>query len=511
LERNYTLRQKIGLFSGIPLFIIICCLPSLTGMPREAHLSAAVAVLMGIFWITEAIPIPATSLIPLVLFPLLKIQKASDVAVSYGDRNIFLFMGGFFIAQSMQKCNLHRRIALHIIKSIGTNKRKIVLGFMLSTAFLSMWISNTATSLMMLPIALAVVVSFEDIDKNAFGETIHKKSTFGTALMLGIAYSASIGGIGTLVGTPPNLIFAALSKTLFPKSPGISFAYWFAVGLPVVIIMIPIAWYYLVSFGFKIKKEKVKKHYTVIDEKILELGPMKLNEKLVLGVFIFTALGWIFRENIEIGALKIPGWSDLLGIREYTHDSMVAIFSAILLFLIPVNLGKREFLLDWEHAKRIPWGILILFGGGIALASGIKESGLSNYIGESLQFFSGLNLFLIVVIVCVVAIFLTEITSNTATTNIFMPVMASLAVFLNVHPYILMIPTTISMSLAFMLPVATPPNAIVFSSGYVEISDMVKAGFIMNIIGCILIPLLLYFVIFPILGISPDILPNWAV
>jgi len=511
LERNYTIRQKIGLFLGIPLFIIICSLPSLSGMPREAHLSAAIAVLMATFWITEAIPIPATSLIPLVLFPLLKIQNVSEVAVSYGNSNIFLFMGGFFIAQAMQKCNLHRRIALYIIERIGTNKRKVVLGFMLSTAFLSMWISDTATALMMLPIALAVIVSFEDIDKNAFGEAIPKKSSFGTALMLGVAYSASIGGIGTLVGTPPNIIFAALSKTLFPNSPGISFAYWLVVGLPVVIIMIPIAWYYLVSFGLKVKKEKVKKRYTVIDEKIKELGPMKFNEKLVLGIFIFTALGWIFRENIEIGALKIPGWSDLLGIREYTHDSMVAIFSAILLFLIPVNLNKREFLLDWEHAKRIPWGILVLFGGGIALASGFKESGLSNYIGESLQFISGLNHYLIVVIVCVVAIFLTEITSNTATTNIFMPIMASLAVFLNVHPYILMIPATISMSLAFMLPVATPPLAIVFSSGYIEISDMIKVGFILNIIGCILIPLLLYFVIFPILGISPDILPQWAV
>ena len=508
MKEGYTLRNKAGLFLGIPFIMLFCFLPTPEGMSGEAHLTAGVALLMAIFWITEAIPIPATALIPLFIFPLLKIQEASVVASSYGDKNIFLFMGGFFIAQGMQKCNLHRRIALQIIKFVGTEKRKIILGFMVSTAVLSMWISNTATALMMLPIATAVIISLGEIDKN--DNSAEKKSTFGTALMLGIAYSASIGGIGTLIGTPPNIIFAALSKTLFPESPTIGFAYWMAIGVPVVIIMIPVMWYYLVTFSFKLKKEKIMKGDSVIEERLRELGPIKLSEKLVLTVFMFTSLGWIFRQTIQIGSLKIPGWSNLLGIEEYVHDSTVAIFAALLLFLIPVNLKERDFLLDWEHAKRIPWGILILFGGGIALASGFKESGLSEWIGESLQFFSGLNVFMIIIIISIVASLVTELTSNTATSTIFIPVMASLAIFLNIHPYILMIPATISVSLAFMLPVATPPNAIVFSSGYVKITDMIRAGVWLDFIGCILITLLLYFIIFPILGISPTEMPDWA-
>ena len=510
MEGHYSIRQRAGLFLGIPIFLIMLFSSPIGGMSREAHLTGAVAILMSIFWITEAIPIPATALLPLVLFPMLKIQKASDVAISYGDTIIYLFMGGFFIAEAMQKCNLHKRIALFIIKRLGTEKRKIILGFMISTAFISLWISNTATALMMLPIATAVTLSLEELDKDTIGDKVLRKSHFGKALMLAVAYSASIGGIGTLIGTPPNLIFAAISKKLFPNSPSVGFAYWMIIGLPVVIIMIPISWYYLVSFGFKVKKEKFEKGTTVIDEKIKELGSMKLSEKLVLGIFSLTAFGWIFRENINIGSFTIPGWSNLLGINEFIHDSTVAIFSAVLLFLIPVNLRKKEFLLDWETAKNIPWGILILFGGGIALSSAFTVSGLSHWIGESLKFFSSFSPFWIIIIVSVVAILLTEVASNTATATIFMPIMGSLAVFLKVHPHILMIPVTISVSLAFMLPVATPPNAVVFSSGYLEISDMVKAGVILDIIGCILITALLYFLIFPILGINPTILPEWA-
>lgn len=511
MEGHYSIYQKIGLILGLTIFLIMLFSPSIGSMSREAYLTGAVAILMSIFWITEAIPIPATALIPLVLFPILKIQKASDVAVSYGDNIIYLFMGGFFIAEAMQKCNLHKRIALFIIKRLGTEKRRIVLGFMISTAFISLWISNTATALMMFPIAVAVTLSLEEIEKNGDKNVIMKKSNLGKALMLAVAYSASIGGIGTLIGTPPNLVFAAISKKLFPNSPAVGFAYWMMIGLPVVIIMIPISWYYLVSFGFKIKKEKFEKGSTIIDEKIKELGPMKLSEKFVLGIFSLTAFGWILRENIKIGSFIIPGWSNLLGINEFIQDSTVAMFSSVLLFLIPVNLRKKEFLLDWETAKNIPWGILILFGGGIALSSAFTVSGLSRWIGESLRYFSNFSPFWIIIIVSLAAIALTEVTSNTAAATIFMPIMGGLAVFLKVHPHILMIPVTISVSLAFMLPVSTPPNAVVFSSGYLEISDMVKAGAILDIIGCILITALLYFLIFPILGINPTVVPGWAI
>ena len=506
--KSYTIRQGIGLFAGLFIFALFLILPPFGEMSRDAHLTAAAALLMGIFWVTEPIPIPATALFPLVLFPLLKLQKASAVALAYGDKSIFLFMGGFFIARSMQKWNLHRRIALYIIKVIGTEKRKIILGFMVSTAFLSMWISNTATTLMMLPIAVAVIVSIEEFDKNM--HLNNGLSSFGTALMLGIAYSASIGGIGTLVGTPPNIIFISISKALFPESPGIGFAYWLVIGLPVVIIMLPIAWYYLVTVGFRIKKEKAEGHREVIDNKIKELGLMSKAEKRVLSIFILTSLGWIFRETLQIGHLKIIGWSNLLGVEKYAHDSTVAIGAALLLFIIPGDSEKREFLLDWENAKKIPWGILILFGGGIALALGFKESGLSEWIGKSLEFFSGTRVLLIIFIVCTVSIFLTEMTSNTATTTLFIPILASLALFLKIHPYIVMIPVTISVSLAFMLPVATPPNAIVFSSGYIKITDMARAGIVLNCIGCILIPLLCYFIIFPLIGISPTVIPQWA-
>jgi len=474
-------------------------------MTVEAKYVAAVTILMGFWWLTEAIPIPVTSLIPIILFPLLGIKDAASTTASYGDKNIFLFMGGFFIAIAIEKCGLHRRIALNIIAMLGKSKKTIILGFMIASSFLSMWISNTATTLMMLPIGAAVITSIGEI----FEENKNQEN-FNKALMLGIAYAASIGGISTLIGSPPNLIFAGVSKTIFPDSPEITFTKWITFGIVIVIIFLPICWYILTGFLFKIKSENTHKVKTVVREKLKSLGKIKREEKLVLIIFILTSLGWIFRRRIDLEFFSIPGWSELLNRPKFAHDSTVAIAGAILLFLIPGNWKKKEFLLNWRDAKKIPWGILILFGGGIALASGFRDSGLSSYIGHSLKGLSHLPSWCVVFTICMVVTFLTEVTSNTATASIFMPILAGLAISTRIHPFLLMIPATVSASCAFMLPVATPPNAIVFSSGWIKIPDMAKTGIFLNIIGAILITAITFLITIPLFNINFNTLPVWA-
>jgi sodium-dependent dicarboxylate transporter 2/3/5 len=503
------MRQKIGLFFGISLFIFILFLPPAAGMSIQAKNAGAVALLMATWWITEAIPIPVTALLPLILFPLLSIMSAKDVALRYADQNIFLFMGGFFIAMAMQRWDLHKRIALHIVNILGTSPRKIILGFMIATAFLSMWISNTATTMMMFPIGLAVIIHVENMIKKEKLE-IHRengKFHFGLALMLGIAYSASIGGIATLVGTPPNIVFAGIFRSLFPQAPEIGFLDWLKIGLPCVIILLPITWLYLTRIILPPRLKKIPGGKDVIEKDLKALGPMKIGEKLTLIVFIMVALAWIFRQNIDIGIFTIPGWSHLLGISEYIHDSTIAMCGAVLLFLLPVNFKKREFVLNWQWAVRIPWGIILLFGGGFALAAGFQTSGLAQWIGERLSFLCGIPVILMILCICLLLTFLTEVTSNTATTTMMMPVLGSMAVAMAVHPFLLMIPATISASCAFMLPVATPPNAIIFGSGYVRIPDMARAGFFLNFIGAIIITLLVYFLVIPIFRINTLPLP----
>jgi len=507
LHTSFKIRKKIGLFLGIPLAAGFCLLPTPEGMSVEAQRIGGISILMAFWWITEAIPIPATALLPIVLFPLLGIHDAQTTASAYGDRNIFLFMGGFFIALAMAKWKLHRRIALYIIWIIGTSKRRLVLGFMVSSAFLSLWISNTATALMMLPISTAVILSLKEMKNTNLKESTN---SFPVALMLGICYGASIGGIGTLVGTPPNIIFSSISQSLFQDAPEFGFGNWLFIGLPVTIIFLPICWFYLTFIVFRIKRQKTIDQKEVITKKIDELGSMTIGEKMVLAIFCFTALGWIFRADLTIGNFHIPGWSNLFPWKELIHDSTVAIFASILLFLIPVSISKPRFLLSWEDAKNIPWGILILFGGGIALAEGFKSTGLSEWIGHNITFVQHISPFFTIIVVCLTITFMTEITSNTATANIFLPVLASIAVSFHIHPYLLMIPATISASCAFMLPVATPPNAIIFSSGYVSMSDMVKAGFVLNFLGALLIPVIIYFISLPLLGIDSSIFPSWA-
>ena len=503
-------RQKTGLLTGVPLFLLVLFLPLSKTLDPLAHRTLAVAILMAWWWITEAIPIPATALIPVLAFPILKVLPLKEVVPSYGDSNIFLFLGGFFLAMAIQKWNLHRRIALHIIRIVGSGPHKIILGFMVATAFLSMWISNTATTMMMFPIGMAVIVQISGLLENNKNLNQKNLNAFQVALMLGIAYAASIGGIGTKIGTPPNIVFAGAVRTLFPGSPEISFLQWMGVGFPLVLIFLPITWLLLTRILQPVKLPKLDNSENIIENELIKLGKIKTGERLVLTIFILTAMAWIFRKNIELGAFAIPGWSNLLGIEKYVTDATVAVGSAILLFSIPVNLKKREFLLDWEWAAKIPWGILLLFGGGIALANGFKCSGLADWIGGHLELLSNMPLIIMIMITCFLLTFLTELTSNTATSAIFMPILAMTAMAMNIHPYLLMIPATISASCAFMLPVATPPNAIIFGSGCVTIPQMAKNGVLLNFIGIIIVTIITYLIAIPLFGIVLGQMPFWV-
>ena len=503
------MRHKIGLFLGPLFFISVLIIKPFPGLNAQATSTAGVALLMATWWITEAIPIPATALLPLILFPIFQIMNAKDVAMRYADQNIFLFMGGFFVAMAMQRWKLHRRIALHIVRFLGTSPRRIVLGFMCATAFLSMWISNTATAMMMFPIGLAVILHVvKVIEKDKVGiNTTPGNFKFGLSLMLGIAYSASIGGIATLVGTPPNIVFAGIARSMFPSAMEVGFLEWFKVGLPLVLIFLPITWFYLTYIAAPPEITRIPGGREIIRSDLAALGKMNKGEKITSIVFILVALAWIFRRNIDIGLLTIPGWSDLLGISEFIHDSTVAIFGAILLFLLPVDFRKRVFVLDWDWALRIPWGIILLFGGGFALAAGFQVSGLAQWIGGRLSFVCGVPTIVMIFCICLLLTFLTEVTSNTATTTMMMPVLGSLAAAACIHPFMLMIPAAMSASCAFMLPVATPPNAIIFGSGYLKIPDMARVGFFLNIIGAVIITFVVYFLVIPIFKINTLPLP----
>ncbi|ARI78502.1 SLC13 family permease [Halobacillus mangrovi] len=492
---SFDMRQKIGLFLGPILFILILIFFKPEGLSESAVAILASTVWIATWWITEAMPIPATSLLPLILFPLTGGLGGDATASSYGDNTIFLFMGGFLIALAMQKWDLHKRIALFIIGLVGTSTELIVLGFMLATGALSMWISNTATSMMMVPIGMAVIYqAAEQLKKEGEGEVDHSSFNFGKVIMLGIAYSASIGGLATLIGTPPNTIFRAVVQKTYGIE--ISFAGWMAFGVPLSIIFLAIAWFYLVKVAFPMKIKQLPGGKKVIHNEKEALGVMSPEEKIVMTVFTITALAWISRSFV------------LVQINENINDTIIAMIAAIALFLIPSISRKGDFILDWDTAKGLPWGILLLFGAGLAIATGFQESGLAEWIGTQLTILEGVTFILILAIVVAIVIFLTEITSNTATATMMFPIMASLAQAISVHPYSLMIGAGVAASCAFMLPVATPPNAVVFGSGYLRIPDMAKAGFLLNIFAIFLVTLAIYFYLPMIWGIDLTSFPD---
>jgi sodium-dependent dicarboxylate transporter 2/3/5 len=441
---------------------------------------------MAIWWMTEAIPIPATAILPLGLFPLLGVLDARNASAPYADELIFLFMGGFFLAVTMEKWGLHKRIALGIIAFVGTGPTRLVLGFMLATAFLSMWISNTATTAMMLPIALAVGEMFRPADQEG-------RYDFGIALMLGVAYAASIGGVSTLIGTPPNAVLAGAASELLDYE--IGFVQWMGVGLPVAVIMLPVTWIALTRFLYP-PGELSGDAAEIIEGERRGLGAPSRGEKVTGTVFVLTALAWVLRSEKTMGGLTIPGlqtWSPNI------RDSTIAMIAAAVLFVLPVDWKKGEFALDWKTARRIPWGVLVLFGGGLSLARAMDQSGLAAWIGGVVGTLQAVPLLVIMVFVATLVVFLTELTSNVATTSMAMPVMAGAAIGLGIEPLLLMTIAALAASMAFMLPVATPPNAIVFGSGYITIPQMSRAGIFLNLcaivvisgLGSILIPLLL--------------------
>lgn len=478
-----------GLLLGIILAFIVYLFLDFSSENHLQRLLASVAALMVVWWITECIPLAATSLIPLVLFPFLGILSGKTTAASYINSTIFLFMGGFIIALAMEKWELHKRIALSLISLFGKNPSQIILGFMIASAFISMWISNTATAVMLLPIGLAIIYKMEE----QFGKETTKE--FSLALLLSIAYACSVGGLGTLIGTPPNLVFQRVFSIQFPDRPEIVFSKWMIFALPLSLVMLIIIWLLLTKVFFRINKDVVLQKDVIKSERI-KLGKMSYEEKVVLIVFTLTAVLWIFRNDLEAGIFTLPGWSSLLSTKDYIDDGTIAIMMGLLLFIIPAKDKTKgsSAILGNKIIRKIPWEIILLFGGGFALAEGFVATGLSETIGAQFAGLQGMPVYLLILIVCLSITFLTELTSNTATAQIILPILASLSVQLNLDPFLLMIPATLSASMAFMMPVATPPNAIIFGSDRIKVKDMAKTGVAINFIGAFLISAYIYFI-----------------
>ena len=468
--------KNIFLVLGPVLFIVLQSIGGPEGMPEPAYDVLCATVWIALWWVTEAVPIAVTALLPIVLFPLTGALDISTTTASYGHKYIFLYIGGFILAIAIEKWNLHKRMALHIIRLIGTNVKNIILGFMVATAFLSMWISNTATSVMMLPIGMSIVTQLKDNPSTIMDEN----KLFGKALMLSIAYSASIGGVATLIGTPPNLVFAGYIQEVYNID--ISFFQWLKFGLPISVILLIISWFYITHVAFKFKQKEFPGGKAEIQRLIAELGPMKREEKTVLTVFIITAVCWITRSFVLEQFL--PG----------IDDTIIAMIAGISLFTISASKkGKR--IINWKEAVKMPWGIILLFGGGMALASGFQVTGLAEWFGVQMTLLEALPLILLVLIIIFSVNFITELTSNLATTAMLLPILAPIALKLDLNPYMLLVATTVAASCAFMLPVATPPNAVVFGSGYLRIPDMVRTGIWMNLISILILTAMVYFML----------------
>jgi sodium-dependent dicarboxylate transporter 2/3/5 len=469
--------QRLGFVLGGVVFVLMLVAPAPESLGVAGWRTAAVGTLMAVWWMTEAIPIPATALLPLALFPLLGVLDMPTAAAPYANELIFLFMGGFLLAAAMERWSLHRRVALGIMWRVGTSPSRLLLGFMLATGFISMWISNTATAAMMLPIALGV------------GEMLRPKGesagtyNFGVALMLGVAYASSIGGVATLIGTPPNAVFAGAASELLDIR--IGFTQWMAVGTPLAVILLAVTWVLLLKLypAGAVSGDAAR----VIHDERTGLGPASRGEKIVAAVFVGTALAWIMRAEKQFGSVTIPGietWAPNVA------DSTVAMIAAALLFVLPVDWRRGEFALDWRSARNIPWDVLVLFGGGLSLARGMEVSGLAAWIGGVVSVLGGVPTIVVVLAVTTLIVFLTEVTSNTATATMAMPVVAGAAMGLGVEPLLPMAAAALAASMAFMLPVATPPNAMVFASGYVTIPQMSRVGFWLNLCSITAITLL---------------------
>lgn len=483
-------KNIIGLILGPLLFLVIMIFVDAEGLSFEAKCILASTTWMAVWWVTECVPISVTALLPIVLFPLTGGMDLATTTAAYGHKLVFLFVGGFLIALAIEKWHLHKRLALNIIRVTGSNKSRVILGFMLATAFLSMWISNTATSIMILPVGLAIISQLKDDPKTIENEN----EVFGKSLMIAIAYSASIGGMATLIGTPPNMVLAGVVE----ESYGIKLNMfdWMKFGVPLSSFLLIICWLYLTKIAFKFKNEEFSAGKEEILRQIKKLGSFSNEEIKVLIVFALTALGWIFRGSIET-------------IFPMIDDTIIAIFFAVTLFIIPTKNHKTNTttLLVWNDTVKLPWGILILFGGGMAIASAFGKSGLALWIADLLQNLNDVSLFLIILIIVTSINLLTEVTSNMATTAMLLPVLVTIALAIEVHPYFLLVSATLAASCAFMLPISTPPNAVVFGSGFLKIEDMFKKGVWMNLISIITITLVVYFTLPYVFDMTAQLLP----
>lgn len=475
-------RRMIGLGLGLSVFALLLISPAPEGLALAPWRVAAVASLLAIFWLTEAVPISVTALLPIVLFPTLGVTTVSDATAPYADPIVFLFMGGFIVALAIERWNLHRRIALTVLSHVGAREDLQIGGFMIATAALSMWVSNTATVALMLPVAMSIVPRRPD------GSLDPGNRNFATALMLGVAYGASCGGITTLIGTPPNALLAGFMRSTYDIE--IGFAQWMGIGIPVGLVMLAFTWWLLTRALFPVGQTELPGARLEIRDQLRAMGPASVAEKRVALVFGATALLWISRPVLS-------GWLPALQL----SDTTIAIAAAVSLFFIPNGIEKDRYLLAWEYAERLPWGVLLLFGGGLSLAGAVAGTGLAEWIGNELVALAELPPFVLVLAVTVLIIFLTELTSNIATAATFLPVVAALAVSLDQPPLLFAVPAVLAASFAFMLPVATPPNAIVFGSGYITIPQMVRAGLYLNLFGIVVIMIAAYVGLGPVFGV----------
>lgn len=468
--------QKVGLVLGPVLFLALLAMDPPTGLSVAAWRTVAITALMASWWATEAIPVPATSLLPIVLFPMLGVSTLSGATMPYASPVIYLLLGGFIVAVTLERWNLHRRIALNILIRVGDHPSAIIFGFMVATAVLSMWVSNTASTMMMVPIALSVaaVVMAEHGDDRRFA----------IALLLGVAYSASIGGLGTLIGTPPNALVAGYMRAEYGIE--ISFAQWMLFGVPVVVVMIPLAWLVLTRFAFPMNLAPNPAAQQLVEDELAALGPISGVERRVMIAFALVAVSWMTRPLLQM----IPGLSGLT-------DTIIAIGGAVMMFLIPAGekAGRGVFLLDWPTAERLPWGVIILFGSGMSLAAQVSGTGLADWIGGQLHVITTWHLIALIAVIVTLVIFLTELTSNTGTTATILPILGALADASSHSPMLLAAPAALAASCAFMLPVATGPNAVVFARGYIHVPDMAAAGFRLNLVGIVVITSLAYLLV----------------
>ena len=485
--------KKIGFVFGIVIFVFLLVIPAPMGMEPYAMRVAAVALLMAVWWITEPIPIAATSLLPIALYPLLGIMSSAATTRSYADHVIFLMMGGFFLAATIERWNLHRRIALTILKYSGDTPSRLILGFILATASLSMWISNTAAAVMMIPIGISVLSQVIGGNEASTNEKRRKQeSNFSKSLVLTIAYTASIGGFITIIGTPPNVILAGIMNNVYGLS--IGFAQWMMISVPISLVMLCCMYFILTKVVFRTGDLKLASGKELVDLEIKKLGPITKPEKMTLMIGGFMAFCWIFRELI----ITIPAFS-------MVTDTTVAVIGSLLMFLCPA-FKDDEKLLDWQTGIKIPWGIVLLFGGGLTLASGFEATGLATWVSENLML-TGVPILLFVFTIVLVVNVLTQFMSNTAIATLFIPVMGAAAVAAGFHPFSAAVATAITASFAFMMPVATPPNTIAFGSGYIKVKDMVIAGLFLNIIGQIICVLAIVYLLPLVWGVDMTVFP----